>query len=98
MHINIQYLALSYEVRVRLWKSQLAGKKNSLTDHQIQTLSEEQLDGRAIANAVHVGSLMAKEKEINFDHLQRGINLGRPPAEDGVGVGIDATPERLSDL
>jgi len=59
MHIKIKYPGLSAEARVAIWTSQLSSLPNSLTQNELRHLGEEKLNGRSIANSIHVASLMA---------------------------------------
>jgi SpoVK/Ycf46/Vps4 family AAA+-type ATPase len=59
MHIRVKYPGLSPEARVAIWTSHLETLPNSLTKHELRQLSEEKLNGRSIANCIHVASLMA---------------------------------------
>lgn len=59
MHIRIKYPGLSPEARVAIWASHLKSLPNSLTQEELHQLGEEKFNGRLIANAIHVASLMA---------------------------------------
>ena len=75
MHIKIHYPALNASAREKIWNSHLEKVECILPEKQIAALGEHALNGRAIANTIHLASLMAGESPVAWHHLQQALPL-----------------------
>lgn len=72
IHVTIQYPQLSQASRRHIWKNFLAGKDHSVSEEDIDSLSELDLNGRVIKNTLKTALMISRsEKEDGNDRPAR---------------------------
>lgn len=73
IHVSLHYPGLSKESRKLIWRTFL-GDNKSITDHDVETLSEVDLNGRQIKNLLKTAQMLAKhqisEGTVTMEHIE----------------------------
>lgn len=80
IHVSLQYPELSKESRRHIWKT-FVGENDGITEDDIETLSEVDLNGRQIKNMLKTAKMLAKhrgaEEEVRMEHIQTVLAIER---------------------
>ena len=71
IHISLDYPQLSIESRRLVWKNFLTGRKNSITEDQLDMLAHMEMNGRQIKNVLKTAQLLARRKDklLEYEHV-----------------------------
>ena len=79
IHISLDYPELSMESRRTVWKNFLsnAPQENSISDKELDRLSEMSMNGRQIKNVLKTAQLLARRKEaaLGYSHVMTVLDV-----------------------
>jgi hypothetical protein len=74
IHLSLQYKELDKASRLHVWQTFLtrSSKVKTFSTEQLETLAEEELNGRQIKNVLKTAQLLAsdQDKDLNYDHVK----------------------------
>lgn len=80
IHVSLQYTGLSKESRKHIWKT-FVGDNKGITDSNLDTLSEVDLNGRQIKNMLKTAQMLARHRgadgRLGMEHIQTVMAIER---------------------
>lgn len=66
IHLTIHYPALDTASRLHIWKTfvRMGNAESRLSDRDLETLAENEINGREIKNIIKTGRLMSKQQKV----------------------------------
>ena len=94
IHLGIKYDDLNQKARMSIWKTFItrAESRHTITDKQIQELSQRPCNGRLIKNCVRISHALAASKgePLGYEHLVTALDANEDFDSEHRTVGLGA--------
>ncbi len=81
IHLTIHYPALDTASRLHIWKTfiRMGNSENLLSDKDLGTLAENEINGREIKNIIKTGRLLSKQQKVPLamQHVEMVLKVKR---------------------